>query len=143
MLARAVSIASGSGEQVNFAELTRRVLCACNYCLEMKHGLPEGTYLMKSDIGSGMKATSQFRKANQATKGVPLSKKRAEFICKLADQKAESREDTRLASTLAVYQDLSASATLRSGLDWVSMLGSWLFLFYGCPYCFRFQLMST
>ena len=119
------------------------MLCASTYCLEKKHGLPEGTYVKKSDTGSDMKATTPFRKASQATKGVPLTKKRAEFICKLADQKAESREDTRSASTLAVYQNLSRSATLRSGLDWVSMLGSWLFLFYGCPYCFRFPLLST
>jgi hypothetical protein len=99
---------------------------------------------VKSDkVVSGMKATTRFRKASKATRGTPVSDSRAEFICTLAGKKAESRQETRSVRTLAVYQALSASATLTAGLDWVSMLGSWLFLFYGCPYCLLFPLMSN
>ena len=141
-LMKAVDIVAGATEKSNFADPARQVMCVCGLCLETKHGVEPGTYVTKDSSGS-MKATTKFRKASKATKGVPLSSKRAEFICMLRDKKEQTRGESQSVSTLAVYQSLSASAALRSSLDWICMLGSWLFLFFGCPSCFLFPLMSN
>ena len=55
---------------------------------------------------------------------------------------------TTIVVGLELYEEgsdipVTSSVMLRSALDWVFMIGSWLFLLYGCPSCFIFPCMSN
>jgi hypothetical protein len=85
--------------------------------------------------------TSAWVKLSRRSKSTPTSRKKAEWIVnRLESLKTEKGE---VCNAKAVWQELTRSQDLNKGTDWVTKLGPFCSVHYGCVKCDIYPLKSS
>ena len=108
----------------------------CLHCCGRYHG---EQYLQKN--GKPTSAWNRLRKRSFGSfKNCPSAVK---MLCELHDRKLQDIGKVPSRSSADVYKELKNSDDLKKGIDWITMCGSILMLFYTCGVCGFGPVMSS
>ena len=108
----------------------------CLHCCGRHHGT---RYLQEN--GKPNSAWNRLRKRSFGSyKNCPSAVK---MLCELHDRKLKQGGKVPERSSADVYQELKKSDDLKKGIDWITMCGSLVMLFYACGVCGFAPVMSS